>query len=572
MRICVAIVFVIWLVLAAMSAQIFRRPIEARLTVAARRALEADGLAMVSVEFDHFDATLSGNVPDLEMKLAAATAVGEVEGVRIRENLVSYGEDPAAHLIFAAGDPVRVSGELRDGGSSLGLGEGFDCSAVGRARRADIPWSGQIGSLAENFFQVVSDGRLEFVGRGVVMAGEVANSSVRWGLTDRIEGLGAYVDRRDQLRVAPPKPFAIKVEVDRGAWRFSGIVRDEVSLDALGGGTPGADTGEISFDPCVAAPVWLWRVTDAIRLCASTAPSASFTLSSEKCTAAAAFPSQFWLEAAERSLRASLPDGIELEMDFQIVRPAIAIGAVAAVQGGARLPISLSVAAGRLLVEGRVRQAAEREVIIAKLRAARSDLSIQAALAVEPNAPELPAITGVLPDVLAFAASGVSGAASLTLDVSAWQFGAVCRDPQFVRAVSRFASAVELFAGIEVDLDLQLDPWHDAAAADVALGQYPIYFKAGSVQISPGQDEKIAHLSDLVASLAASGARSVTLTGCDRGGGHLALQRARLVRRVLGRSEGADPRIDIRAERAAPPAGWDSDRVTARIGIAPAPG
>ena len=64
MRIFVAILFICWLGLAMMSARIFREPIEQDLSARARSMLEQRGVGMVAVEFDHLDATLTGNVAD----------------------------------------------------------------------------------------------------------------------------------------------------------------------------------------------------------------------------------------------------------------------------------------------------------------------------------------------------------------------------------------------------------------------------------------------------------------------------------------------------------------------------
>ena len=301
-----------------MSARIFSVQIEANLGEAAARALDAQGLGMVSAEFDHLDAVLSGNVSSREKKLAAAAAIGELDGVRVVENRITYGEDPPARLIFEAGDPVRVSGEAGVGWSEQGLAEGFDWSAVETTPRAELPWAAQLGAFTKTFFENVEGGRLEFDGRRIVMGGEVPNLSHRWQLIDHAEGLGGYVDLSDQLVVAPSKPFAISIEVEGGACSFAGLARDDLSLVALGASRLGAEIGNVSFDARVAAPAWLWRVAVPIRFCSRAAITAEFELSPGRLTAVASFPGQFWLEAAERELRAALPNEVDIQMDFQV--------------------------------------------------------------------------------------------------------------------------------------------------------------------------------------------------------------------------------------------------------------
>ena len=83
MRFFLLFVFLIWLALAAMSARIFRDPIEVALTREARATLDRLELEMVVVEFDHLDATLSGNVASRRLKETAAAAVEAIDGARV---------------------------------------------------------------------------------------------------------------------------------------------------------------------------------------------------------------------------------------------------------------------------------------------------------------------------------------------------------------------------------------------------------------------------------------------------------------------------------------------------------
>ena len=112
MKFFVALLFIGSLVLAAMSARIFREPIEADLSSRARHALDERGLQAVSVRFDHLDATLTGNVPSKDLKESAEQAIDDIAGARVTSNLITFGADLSPRLVFVAGQPVKVSGEL----------------------------------------------------------------------------------------------------------------------------------------------------------------------------------------------------------------------------------------------------------------------------------------------------------------------------------------------------------------------------------------------------------------------------------------------------------------------------
>ena len=571
MRLIVSIVFLVWLVLAALSARLFTGPIEVELRERARRALDARGLEMVQVEFDHLDARISGNVPVQEMRSMAAAVVGELEVVRLRENRITFGRDPAPRLEFVAGDPVRVSGVIGRGQEWVmqSLGRGFDPAGIEVARRADILFIDRLIPLAEHFFEQVDGGSLNLDGHRLVMEGELPNRLAKWQLIDQAMGMAVNIDVVDRLELRSPRPLAIHLQTEGDRLRLRGVVRDEASLLAVGGGSPAADCTEVSLDPRVVAPAWLWRVEAPIAACSRMAIRASFDLSPEKLSVTATFADRFWLEAAERQLRVALPGRPMLELDLQGARPALALaGAPPAAPPERLLPIGLFVAGDRLRVEGRVRKRADRDAIISRLEFARPDLVIQNALQLDPRVRRLPSVQQALPDFFAFAVSGVSGFGSLELGGARWSFDADSRDPQFMRRAELVGAGIERYCQIPFDLDLRLDDGEPLRGLERALADYAIYFREGGAQIVPGQGEKMASLAGLITGLA--GNQEVLLTGFDRGDGRLGLQRARAVRRALQRvASGPSARFRVRATGAQPEPDWRGDRVS--VGLGPAP-
>lgn len=571
MRLIVSIVFLVWLVLAALSARMFTGPIEVELKERARRALDARGLEMVQVEFDHLDARLSGNVPVPEMRSMAAAVVGELEVVRLRENRITFGRDPAPSLEFVAGDPVRVSGVIGRGQEwvTQSLGRGFDPAGIEVARRADILFIDRLIPLAEQFFEQVDGGRLQLDGHRLVMEGELPNRLAKWQLIDQAMGMAVNIDVVDRLKVRSPSPFAIHLQTEGDRLRLRGVVRDEASLLAVGGGSPAADCTAVSLDPRVGAPAWLWRVAAPIAACSRMAISASFDLSPEKLSVSATFANRFWLEAAERQLRVALPGRPILELDLQVALPAVALeGAPAATPPERPLPIGLFVAGDRLRVEGRVRKREDRDAIISRLEFARPDLMIQNALQLDPRVRRLPVVQPALPDFFAFAVSGISEFGSLELGATRWSFNADSRDPQFMRRAELVGAGIEQYCQIPFDLDLRLEDGEPQRGLELALADYAIYFREGGAQIVPGQGEKIASLAGLITGLA--GKQEIMLTGFDRGDGRLGLQRARAVRRALQQvASGPSTRFRVCAAEAQPEPDWRGDRVS--VGLRPAP-
>ncbi len=548
----------------------FTRPIEVELKEKARRALDARGLEMVQVEFDHLDARISGNVPVPEMRSMAAAVVGEMEVVRLKENRITFGRDQAPELEFVAGDPVRVSGVIGRGQEWFmqSLGRGFDPAGIEVARRADILFIDRLIPLAEHFFEQVDGGRLQLDGHRLGMEGELPSRLARWQLIDQAMGMAVNIEVVDRLTVRSPRPFAIHLQTEGDRLLLRGVVRDEASLLAVGGGSPAADCTEVSLDPRVVAPAWLWRVAAPISACSRMAISASFDLSPEKLSATATFANRFWLEAAERQLRVALPGRPILELDLRIALPAVALEGAAASPPARPLPIGLFVAGDRLRVEGRVRKREDRDAIISRLEFARPDLVIQNALQLDPRVRRLPAVQQALPDFFAFAVSGISEFGSLELGGTRWSFNADSRDPQFICRAELVGAGIEQYCQIPFDLDLRLEDGEPLRGLELALADYAIYFREGGAQIVPGQGEKIASLAGLITGLA--GKQEIMLTGFDRGDGRLGLQRARAVRRALQQvASRPSARFRFSAAEAQPEPDWRGDRVS--VGLAPAP-
>ena len=562
MRCFIALLFFCWLALGAMSALIFREPIERQLVADARAALDGRGLVDVRAEFEFLDATLSGNVASSADKLAAAEIVDALDGARVVNNHITFGRDLAPRLEFAGRDPVLVTGMVDASENVPRPGDGFDTSGVRVGGCARPPWGSGLDQLARIWSEEASGGRIELEGRFLKIGGQVPNQLVAWHLLDLAESAGANLDVVSELELAEQVPFSISVDARGSEVALRGVVRDERLRLAFGSLADGLDTGGLEINPAAADGPWLLDVPDAVRRTFELAIDVSLAVTPDSVRLSASFADQFWLEAAERALRSRIGSAPEMDLDLQLARRAVTSGGAESSPGtggaGALFPITIDVADDRIRLVGTVRTRDERTAIVEKIAAARPGAEIDNALKYDYSQPRLSSIRPALPDFLAFAVSGISDFGSIDLAGRPWQLAISSHDVDFLIDLGRVGSMLS-GCGVPLDLDLRLRDRVDVDSFNDRLAMYPIYFRAGSAQISPLQAEKLEALAGLVVQLGAG--RALAVVGTDRDDGRLALQRSRAVRRALVGAGVDQGRLAIRGGSASRPQTWRSDRV-----------
>lgn len=567
MKFLIAFLFLSWFVLAVMAARIFREPIETRLELSARSALDKAGLSEVAVSFDHLDATLTGNVADRATRQAAERAVERVRGGRIAHNHVTFGQDLVPSLLFAGGAPVRVSGSVGDLADLPELGEGFDSKEVVVAACARHPWGEGLGGLARMFFRQVKGGRLELEGRRMILHGEVANDLVRWRLLDEANNLGENLDIIDELTLAEPIPFQVTVKARGDGVEVIGRVRDEHLRQAFLSLGDQSGEGGIVCEPTIAVEPWLIRLPAASRRIFELALDATLDVSPEQVSVSASFTSQFWLDAAERALRDGMPAGFPLGLDFQVARKAVAEGAGPQVSDPGEetvgLPIRVDVADHFVQIRGKVRSDDGRDELVEVIRAARPGLEVIDSLEIDREQAKLATIREKLPSMLAYVVAGITDYGSIDLTGEPWLVSAFSDDPNYLLELRGIVSRISRYV-FPVVADLCLRSPRGKEGGHGWLAEYPIYFKSGSAQITSLQREKLETLAEFV--LEIDGDRSLAVVGLGHGDGdRLVLQRARAVRRVLVQAGVPSERLKVGTESARGPLTWRSELVYLKL-------
>ena len=563
MRFLIAIVFLVWLVLATMSTRIFRGSIEAQLTGRAESALASLGLDGVEVRFDHLDATLSGTVSNRRQKEEAAAAVEGIAGARVMYNHIAFGQARAPALTFVQGERVQVSGWLDESDGDLDLGGEFDIDGVELTDTAPAPWRDGVAEFAQAFFAEATGGRIEMVGRWISLEGEVPNRVVKWRMLDHADGLHANLDVLDRLKVAEPRPFALSGHLDGDLFRFEGVVRDERVAESFREALAGADVGAISIDPRASSPPWLISVPSALGHTADLAISASVVLGPDRCAITATFATAFWAGEAKRQLLGRVPERFYEGFDFRVAQKAIPEGSDSRDDSSSVLPIRISISEGEIHVEGKVRRRDEREALLASLAASRPDLEVTGELRYDHREPEMAAVRAALPGLLAFFVSGISDSGVVDLNGDRWELSGICGSETFLSQAGRVSSILRDFAGLPLEVDLRLRPDPRAVAGERLL-DYPFYFKPGSAQITPLQQDKVQALAEILAHQV--GLREILLIGIDAGDGALALQRGRALRRALEKAGVGGGSLNVGKEEAPLPLDWRGESVVVELG------
>ena len=560
MKYFLAIFFVSLLVLAAMSAKIFRAPMEEDLTAKARAELDRLGFTMIDVEFDYLDAKLSGNVANQRMKEEAGKIVGSISGARVQHNNVTFGLDLAPVLKFESGSPVVVTGALSVTPSSIGLDEGFDCSGVEKIKSAPAVWEPGVSELAKLFFDQIGNGSMQLEGRWVTLRGEASNHAIKWRLLDLADSLGSNLDVIDEMTVAKTTPFELVGSFGSSGLVVEGETSDPALVDDFQKSFPGCETDKLELVGSASSPPWARSFLLALEPVIDLASNGKFSIIGDKITVAADFPSQFWADTAKARFEADLPDGLEPELSLSVVKKAIAD------QGeddAERLDVRVQIAQKVMKIDGRVRLRAERDKIVKLLGKARPDLKVQSNLRYSYREPEFATVRKALPDVLAYLVGGIGAYGEIDLTGDRWIVRGVCPEEKFLGEVNYIGSGLRDSLGLPIDVELRRSVPLAASEESPFLEDYPIYFKGGSAQLGTLQQEKLAALAEALKKIPDT--QEITLVGNDTGDAHIVSQRTRALRRALAELEVPFERLKVRSETSDSPVTWQSQRVMVEL-------
>jgi len=564
MNLFVAFLFGSWLVLAAMAARIFREPIEESLTVSARSALDAAGLAKVGVSFDHLDATLTGNVESRELKVRAAETVEALDGARVVNNHITFGSPRSPRLSLISGDPIRVEGVLDQQERLSGFGDGFDTTGVRIADAAPPWWIDGLMPLAEGFFSKVVGGKMEFDGRMVVLEGVIDTGVAKQQLLDQLDAMGEGVDIIDRLSVRELAPFSVSIVPGEEGLVITGTVDDELLHEVFA--SLASDSDQFVMNSRAASPAWLYEIPRATARLFDIGILPSISASSEGLVASGIFPDEFWRDAAERSLRKQMPSHVNLELDFQVARKAVVESAGDEADAQKKidhlLPIKIEIADQYVRLSGTVRTMDERKLIVEKVAESRSDIEVVNELRYDYKQSRIPAVRAVLPDVIGYVIASIDDYGVVDLDGEIWRVRASSQDSKKLLEASQWLKRLEGF-GFAVESDLTVVGSSEPHGMLMAFEENQIYFKSGSAQISKLQTWKIESLTEAIRS-SGSGMK-IGIIGLDEKGRELGMQRARAVRRALMDSGIPLESLSIRSAKPARPIDWRSERAYLEI-------